>query len=102
MDGRKSVRVDNLSKLTTIEELREKLSSDFDATPDKQRLFYRGKQARRITCVLLSDVISTVFESVTIWSSLLIILRDSRCFCPITHDTHHISLAGRWSLFVRL
>ena len=45
MDGRKSVRVDNLSKLTTIEELREKLSSDFDAAPDKQRLFYRGKQA---------------------------------------------------------
>ena len=46
MDGRKSVRVDNLSKLTTIEELREKLSSDFDTAPDKQRLFYRGKQAR--------------------------------------------------------
>ena len=48
MDGRKSVRVDNLSKLSTIEELREKLSSDFDVAPDKQRLFYRGKQARLV------------------------------------------------------
>ena len=48
MDGRKSVRVDNLSKLTTIEELRVKLSSDFDAAPDKQRLFYRGKQASKM------------------------------------------------------
>ena len=46
MDGRKSVRVDNLSKLTTIDELRETLSRDFDTTPDQQRLFYRGKQAR--------------------------------------------------------
>ena len=45
--GRKSVRLDNLSKLTTIEELREKLSSEFDAAPEKQRLFHGGKQASR-------------------------------------------------------
>ena len=32
MDGRRSVRVDNLSKLTHIEELRERLVEHFQAT----------------------------------------------------------------------
>ena len=44
MDGRRSVRVDNLSKLTHIEELRERLVEHFQAEPERQRLFYRGKQ----------------------------------------------------------
>ena len=44
MDGRKSARVDSLSKLTTIEELRERLVGEFGAEPERQRLFYRGKQ----------------------------------------------------------
>ena len=44
MDGRKSARGDNLSKLTTIDQLRERLVEEFDATPERQRLFYRGKQ----------------------------------------------------------
>ena len=44
MDGKKSVRIDNLSKLTKIEELREMLIEHFDAEPKCQRLFYRGKQ----------------------------------------------------------
>ena len=44
MDGRKSVRIDNLSKLTKIDELREQLVEEFDAEPSRQRLFYRGKQ----------------------------------------------------------
>lgn len=44
MDGRRSVRVDNLSKLTHIEELRERLVEYFQAEPERQRLFYRGKQ----------------------------------------------------------
>ena len=44
MDGRKNARVDSLSKLTTIEQLREKLVEEFDAEPERQRLFYRGKQ----------------------------------------------------------
>ena len=46
MDGRKSARVDSLSKLTTIEQLRERLVEEFDAEPERQRLFYRGKQVR--------------------------------------------------------
>ena len=44
MDGSKSVRVDQLSKLTKVEELRAMLVEHFDAEPYRQRLFYRGKQ----------------------------------------------------------
>lgn len=44
MDGGKSVRIEDLSKLTKMEELRERLVEHFDAEPDRQRLFYRGKQ----------------------------------------------------------
>ena len=46
MDGRSSVQVDGLSKLTKIEELRERLVEHFDADPSRQRLFYRGKQVK--------------------------------------------------------
>jgi len=44
MDGSKNIRIDDLSKLTKVEELREKLVEHFDAEPSRQRLFYRGKQ----------------------------------------------------------
>ena len=44
MDGKKSVRLDGLSKLTRIEDLRQKLVEEFDAPVERQRLFYRGKQ----------------------------------------------------------
>ncbi|XP_070564382.1 E3 ubiquitin-protein ligase UHRF1-like [Ptychodera flava] len=44
MDGKKSVQVDGLSKLTKIEDLRAKLEVPFEAPSDRQRLFYRGKQ----------------------------------------------------------
>ncbi|KAK3103860.1 hypothetical protein FSP39_022483 [Pinctada imbricata] len=43
-DGKKSLQVDNLSKLTKIEDLRERLVEEFDAPAERQRLFYRGKQ----------------------------------------------------------
>ena len=58
MDGRKSARVDSLSKLTTIEELRERLVEEFGAEPERQRLFYRGKQVswqERVRCRLLGS-----------------------------------------------
>ncbi len=44
MDGRKSARVDKLSKLTKMEEVRERLVEEFGAETERQRLFYRGKQ----------------------------------------------------------
>ncbi|XP_014673331.1 PREDICTED: E3 ubiquitin-protein ligase UHRF1-like [Priapulus caudatus] len=43
-DGKQSMRVDGLSKLTKIEDLRGKLANIFNAEPERQRLFYRGKQ----------------------------------------------------------
>lgn len=52
-DGKKSLRVDNLSKLTKIEELRERLVDQFDAPLESQRLFYRGKQ---VTSCLFLDL----------------------------------------------
>ena len=44
IDGKKTVRVDSLSKLTKIEELRERLIELFETQPSDQRLFFRGKQ----------------------------------------------------------
>ena len=44
MDGKRSAQVDNLSKLTKIEELRKKLEGTFEVSPNMQRLFFRGKQ----------------------------------------------------------
>ena len=46
IDGKKTVRLDSLSKLTKIEELRERLVELFDAQPSDQRLIFRGKQVR--------------------------------------------------------
>ena len=50
MDGRKTVQIDDLSKLTKIEELRDRLAEHFDAGPERQRLFYRGKQVFLYRC----------------------------------------------------
>ncbi|TNN27562.1 E3 ubiquitin-protein ligase UHRF1 [Liparis tanakae] len=44
MDGRETHRVDSLSKLTKVDDLRLKISELFKVEPEKQRLFYRGKQ----------------------------------------------------------
>ncbi|CAL1538353.1 unnamed protein product [Lymnaea stagnalis] len=44
INGTKTVRVDDLSKLTKIEDLRKRLIEPFEAEPDRQRLFFRGKQ----------------------------------------------------------
>ncbi|KAG8184447.1 hypothetical protein JTE90_002296 [Oedothorax gibbosus] len=44
MDGRQSCRLDGLSKLTKIEDLRKQLVDKFNAPVVQQRLFFRGKQ----------------------------------------------------------
>lgn len=48
MDGGKNVRIDDLSKLTKVEQLREKIEKYFDVNSARQRLFYRGKQVGEI------------------------------------------------------
>uniref|UniRef100_A0A8C5DBE0 E3 ubiquitin-protein ligase UHRF n=1 Tax=Gouania willdenowi TaxID=441366 RepID=A0A8C5DBE0_GOUWI len=44
MDGKDTHRVDDLSKLTKVDELRVKIMELFNVEPERQRLFYRGKQ----------------------------------------------------------
>uniref|UniRef100_A0A8C7PF58 E3 ubiquitin-protein ligase UHRF n=1 Tax=Oncorhynchus mykiss TaxID=8022 RepID=A0A8C7PF58_ONCMY len=44
MDGKETHRIDSLSKLTKVDELRLKISELFKVEPERQRLFYRGKQ----------------------------------------------------------
>ncbi|CAJ1060810.1 hypothetical protein L3Q82_025664 [Xyrichtys novacula] len=44
MDGKVTHRVDSLSKLTKVDELRGKILELFKVEPERQRLFYRGKQ----------------------------------------------------------
>ncbi|XP_023662314.1 E3 ubiquitin-protein ligase UHRF1 isoform X2 [Paramormyrops kingsleyae] len=44
MDGKVTHRIDSLSKLTKVDELRLKISEAFKVEPSVQRLFYRGKQ----------------------------------------------------------
>ena len=48
MDGKETHRVDSLSKLTKVDELRLKILELFKVEPERQRLFYRGKQVRRL------------------------------------------------------
>ncbi|XP_069818043.1 E3 ubiquitin-protein ligase UHRF2 [Dendropsophus ebraccatus] len=44
IDGTETRTIDDLSRLTKIEGLRLKIQDSFNVTPDRQRLFYRGKQ----------------------------------------------------------
>lgn len=48
MDGSRCVRVDGLSKITRLEEVRERLVEVFEVEAGRQRLFYRGKQVEEI------------------------------------------------------
>ena len=55
MDGKKSSQIDELSKLTKIEELRSKLEKAFDVPANMQRLFFRGKQVNYTTLLGLLE-----------------------------------------------
>ncbi|KAM4809973.1 E3 ubiquitin-protein ligase UHRF1 [Rhinophrynus dorsalis] len=44
MDGKETRRIDSLSKLTKVEDLRMRINESFGVEMEKQRLFYRGKQ----------------------------------------------------------
>ncbi|XP_039623035.1 E3 ubiquitin-protein ligase UHRF1 isoform X1 [Polypterus senegalus] len=44
MDGKETHRIDSLSKLTKVDDLRVKIMEAFNVEPERQRLFYRGKQ----------------------------------------------------------
>ncbi|XP_036378157.1 E3 ubiquitin-protein ligase UHRF1 [Megalops cyprinoides] len=44
MDGKETHRIDSLSKLTKVDDLRLRITEVFKVEPQRQRLFYRGKQ----------------------------------------------------------
>lgn len=48
IDGTETRTVEDLSRLTKIESLRLKIQEIFNVDPEKQRLFYRGKQVRNV------------------------------------------------------
>lgn len=50
MDGKETHRVDSLSKLTKVDELRLRIMELFNVEPERQRLFYRGKQVGSKYC----------------------------------------------------
>ena len=53
ISGTKTVRIDNLSKLTKIEDLRKRLVEPFEADEVQQRLFFRGKQVNMLTIMIM-------------------------------------------------
>lgn len=60
MDGKETHRVDSLSKLTKVDELRLKIMELFNVEPERQRLFYRGKQVRKCGWNITFDVLNIV------------------------------------------
>uniref|UniRef100_A0A7M4E8C9 E3 ubiquitin-protein ligase UHRF n=1 Tax=Crocodylus porosus TaxID=8502 RepID=A0A7M4E8C9_CROPO len=48
IDGTETQTIDDLSRLTKIESLRQKIQETFRVSPDRQRLFYRGKQINEL------------------------------------------------------
>ena len=59
MDG-KSVQIDKLSKLTTIEDLKVKIAEKFDVAAGRQRLFFSGKQVNFYNQSILRIFLQTV------------------------------------------
>uniref|UniRef100_A0A4W3JX08 E3 ubiquitin-protein ligase UHRF n=1 Tax=Callorhinchus milii TaxID=7868 RepID=A0A4W3JX08_CALMI len=63
MDGKETRRIDGLSKLTLVQELRAKIHEAFGVEAERQRLFYRGKQINE--CVDARDMnMGAWFEAV--------------------------------------
>lgn len=52
IDGSQTRTIEDVSRKATIEELRERVWALFDVRPECQRLFYRGKQVRRVALSL--------------------------------------------------
>lgn len=57
MDGKETHRIDSLSKLTKVDELRLKVSELFKVEPERQRLFYRGKQVGALRAMLNGQIV---------------------------------------------
>uniref|UniRef100_A0A8D2LRR9 E3 ubiquitin-protein ligase UHRF n=1 Tax=Varanus komodoensis TaxID=61221 RepID=A0A8D2LRR9_VARKO len=77
MDGKETHRVDSLSKLTKVEDLRQKIYEVFQVAPDRQRLFYRGKQ--------MEDGHSLFDYSVGLNDIVQLLVRQSPALLPLAN-----------------
>ncbi|XP_053228890.1 E3 ubiquitin-protein ligase UHRF1 [Podarcis raffonei] len=77
MDGKETHRVDSLSKLTKVEELRQRIHEVFRVAPDRQRLFYRGKQ--------MEDGHSLFDYSVGLNDIVQLLVRQSPALLPLAN-----------------
>ncbi|XP_070787994.1 E3 ubiquitin-protein ligase UHRF1 [Pituophis catenifer annectens] len=77
MDGKETHRVDSLSKLTKVEELRQRIHEVFRVLPDRQRLFYRGKQ--------MEDGHSLFDYSVNLNDIVQLLVRQSPTLLPLVN-----------------
>ncbi|KAG8127020.1 hypothetical protein E2320_022099, partial [Naja naja] len=77
MDGKETHRVDSLSKLTKVEELRQRIHEVFRVVPDRQRLFYRGKQ--------MEDGHSLFDYSVNLNDIVQLLVRQSPTLLPLVN-----------------
>ena len=72
MDGQRSTQVDQLSKLTKIEELRIKLEAAFEVSPNMQRLFFRGKQVIYLAALWLLPELWIYFSRLCVKVNVLL------------------------------
>ncbi|XP_018413097.1 PREDICTED: E3 ubiquitin-protein ligase UHRF1-like [Nanorana parkeri] len=83
MDGRQTERLDNLSKLTKVEELRQRIQEVFGVELERQRLFYRGKQMEDghtlfDYSVNLNDIVQLMVRQVPV------------CVSPVTEEKDEV------------
>ena len=64
MDGKKSIQIDKLSKLTTIKELKDKIANEFEIPSDRQRLFFSGKQVSVVDAIIVINLMLLIILSV--------------------------------------
>ncbi|XP_053157653.1 E3 ubiquitin-protein ligase UHRF1 isoform X2 [Hemicordylus capensis] len=85
MDGKETHRVDSLSKLTKVEDLRQKIHEVFGVAPDRQRLFYRGKQ--------MEDGHSLFDYSVGLNEIVQLLVRQSPAILPLVNKERDSELS---------
>uniref|UniRef100_A0A8C8MNS5 E3 ubiquitin-protein ligase UHRF n=1 Tax=Oncorhynchus tshawytscha TaxID=74940 RepID=A0A8C8MNS5_ONCTS len=96
MDGKETHRIDSLSKLTKVDELRLKISELFKVEPERQRLFYRGKQMEDSHTIFdynvgLNDIVQLLVRQATPPAA---VLKSKDKEADSTHSEAEVQAAG--------
>uniref|UniRef100_A0A8C6Y2P5 E3 ubiquitin-protein ligase UHRF n=1 Tax=Naja naja TaxID=35670 RepID=A0A8C6Y2P5_NAJNA len=83
IDGAQTRTIDDLSRLTKIESLREKIQESFRVSPERQRLFYRGKQLEDGHTLFdynvgLNDIVQLLIRSESDVPSIILNKKDGK------------------------